>query len=248
MTTPTPTPTPTTDRTSTSTAEPRTPFRVLVTGSRTWTDTDAIATVLDAVNAVAWTDLVIVHGGCRTGADAIADRWARRRGVEIEVYPADWTTGRGAGPARNAAMIFSNPALCLAFIRDASPGATGCADMAETAGIPTRRYTRGAVQVDLHMRPAVTRCQGDPAMTRVVLDVLDEEIVDGRPDDNAPCRTCGDRFPRDDLDENQRCGPCAADLADRLDALITDDPTDHPTHHPTHHPTDHPATQNGGTR
>ncbi|MGH8878010.1 MAG: hypothetical protein ACRD0P_11805, partial [Stackebrandtia sp.] len=48
--------------------------------------------------------------------------------------------GRAAGPARNAAMVHTRPALCLAFIRDHSRGASHCADLAERTGIPTRRY------------------------------------------------------------------------------------------------------------
>ena len=116
-------------------------FRVLVTGSRTWTDTTAITRALDELHAVHEPRLVVVHGACPTGADAIAHTWAHTHGVPVETHPADWSTGRSAGPARNAAMVATNPDTCLAFIRDHSTGATGCADLAEHAGIPTTRHT-----------------------------------------------------------------------------------------------------------
>ncbi|NLT55607.1 MAG: DUF2493 domain-containing protein [Actinomycetales bacterium] len=116
-------------------------FRVLVTGSRTWIDTTAITTALDELHAVHGPRLVVVHGACPTGADAIAHTWAHTHGVPVETHPADWSTGRSAGPARNAAMVATNPDTCLAFIRDHSTGATGCADLAEHAGIPTTRTT-----------------------------------------------------------------------------------------------------------
>lgn len=126
---------------SSSTAARPGAFRVLVTGSRTWTDAAAITGVLTDLHEVHGDRLVVVHGACRTGADRIADGWARRHGVATETHPADWAAGPGAGPARNAAMVATSPDVCLAFIRDGSPGATGCADAAERAGIPTTRHT-----------------------------------------------------------------------------------------------------------
>lgn len=116
-------------------------FRALVTGSRNWSDTDAIADALAALRAEHGRNLVIVHGACPRGADAIADAWCRRTGTTVERHPADWSTGRSAGHRRNTAMVGTRPDLCLAFIRDTSPGATGCAALAERAGIPTVRRT-----------------------------------------------------------------------------------------------------------
>src|SRR6266511_4918599 len=117
------------------------PFRVLVTGSRTWTRAAAVVAALHGLHAEHGAALVVVHGACPRGADAIAEAWCRRRGVPVERYPADWPTGRGAGLARNAAMVATRPDLCLAFIHHRSPGATHCAQLAEAAGIPTIRHT-----------------------------------------------------------------------------------------------------------
>jgi hypothetical protein len=48
-------------------------FRVLVTGSRTWTDDDAVYHALNqAVVASAGQLVVVVHGACRTGVDLFA--------------------------------------------------------------------------------------------------------------------------------------------------------------------------------
>jgi hypothetical protein len=122
------------------------PYRLLVTGSRTWDDVAAVHAALDAARAV-HLRLVVVHGDCLDGADAIAKAWAEARGVPHEpwaVTPEVWRrVGRGAGPQRNAAMVASRPAECVAFIRDASRGATGCAELAERAGIPTTRHAYG---------------------------------------------------------------------------------------------------------
>jgi hypothetical protein len=125
------------------TSDPLTPrvYRVLVTGSRTWTDTTAITQALDDLHARHGHALTVVHGACPRGADAIADTWAARHQVPVQTFPADWSTGRAAGPARNAVMVATGPDECLAFIDDGSRGASDTAVRAEAAGIPTRRHT-----------------------------------------------------------------------------------------------------------
>lgn len=104
--------------------------RVLVTGSRSWTDTEAIATAL----AREWEPgAVLVTGGCPTGADAIAALvWP---GV-VELHPADWSHGKSAGPRRNAEIVALGADVCLAF----SLGTKGTEDTvrrARQAGIRT---------------------------------------------------------------------------------------------------------------
>ena len=119
-------------------------LRILVTGSRDWTDGEAIRVAL----ILAWADagypslnrVTVVHGGAR-GADAIAEALARRQGFATECHPAAWDTrGRAAGVIRNSEMVNAGADVCLAFIRNRSRGATHCADLAEKAGIPTRRF------------------------------------------------------------------------------------------------------------
>jgi hypothetical protein len=123
------------------------PYRILVTGSRDWPDDDEL---LPYELGLAIGDgsregrrVVIVHGACPTGADALADRLARDHGFDVEPHPADWERhGKTAGPIRNREMTEAGADVCLAFVKDCSPGATGCADMAERAGIPVRRFER----------------------------------------------------------------------------------------------------------
>lgn len=134
------------------------PYRILVTGSRDWDDEVSLALALgfavgEGLSIDPNSAVVIVHGDCPTGADAIAARLATDHGVPVEAYPADWNEhGRAAGPIRNEQMVALGADVCLAFIgpctsprcgrthRHPSHGASGCADLAERAGIPTRRY------------------------------------------------------------------------------------------------------------
>lgn len=124
-------------------------MRILVTGSRTWTDYVTLAdALLNAYFATTCTaPVTLVHGGCPRGADEMAHRWAdeiRESGwrLDEERHPADWERhGKSAGFRRNAEMVTAGADLCLAFIRDGSRGASHTADLAEKAGIETRRWT-----------------------------------------------------------------------------------------------------------
>lgn len=116
-------------------------MRVLVTGSRNWTDDVVLSCALfeTLVEAGRPNDAVLVHGACPTGADAMAEQWWRRQGLPVERHPAEWTKhGRAAGPIRNQAMVDLGADVCLAFIRNDSRGATHCMTRAEVAGIPVR--------------------------------------------------------------------------------------------------------------
>lgn len=123
-------------------------MRLLITASRTWDRPDLIWTVLDIIakEAAAAGDgpLTVVHG-CAKGGDTHADEWARKAEhplrVTAERHPPDYTThGRRAPWVRDSAMVKAGADACLAFIRDGSKGATGTADLAEQAEIPTQRF------------------------------------------------------------------------------------------------------------
>jgi hypothetical protein len=114
--------------------------RILVTGSRTWTDADAIHQALRS-QVSPDEKAVVVHGGA-AGADVMAGSSARFLGWRREVHCADWEKhGKAAGFIRNQHMVDLGADVCLAFIKNNSPGATDCAHRAEKAGIPVH-YVR----------------------------------------------------------------------------------------------------------
>lgn len=104
-------------------------MRLLVCGGRNYADRDAVYCALLELHPSA-----VITGGA-SGADRIAEEWARPV-VPVETYKADWTKyGKAAGPIRNQQMIDEGkPDAVLAF-----PGGRGTADMvrrAVSAGIP----------------------------------------------------------------------------------------------------------------
>lgn len=125
-------------------------MRLLVTGSRTWTDAPFIRRELHSVLCPefgVFRPLTLVHGGAIRGADCIADEWAEMEiadhdsPITVECHAADWKQhGKRAGLIRNAEMVKAGADLCLAFIRAHSRGATHCAALASAAGIETRIY------------------------------------------------------------------------------------------------------------
>ena len=122
----------------------RSPFRLLVTGSRTWDDPRTIEQALAVILARHPAGVLLVHGACPRGADAIAAAYAARTpGYQIEAHPAGWRRyGRAAGHRRNAEMITLGADGCVAFIRGASPGSTATVRLAAAAGIPIWLRTR----------------------------------------------------------------------------------------------------------
>lgn len=118
--------------------------RVLVTGSRAWTDEAAVRTALTRAWREAGQPLVVVHGACPTGADRIASEWAREHepaGIVEEPWPAKWRLyGRRAGPQRNADMAAAGADLCLAFPSGQSSGTRHAMRCARDAGIPIHDF------------------------------------------------------------------------------------------------------------
>lgn len=118
---------------------PPTGLNILVCGGRTYTDYGHVTEVLDRLEPG-----FIIHGAAR-GADRLAGRYARDRGIRCQAYPANWRPGGPRGPVnyragfdRNQQMLDEGqPGLVVAF-----PGGNGTADMidrARTAGVEVLR-------------------------------------------------------------------------------------------------------------
>ena len=138
-------------------------MRILITGSRDWTDRDVIETAIEDVLRIASSPdgpVIVILGDC-AGADRMASAIAIARGWHTVTVPANWVYhGRKAGFIRNAAMVsLMRPAsedICLAFINPCgsencsalnrahdSHGTADCVKSARAAGIAVREYRNG---------------------------------------------------------------------------------------------------------
>lgn len=131
-------------------------YKVLVTGSRDWTDWLLLYTVLQELEipavitkrraaglggrTIAHEAVTLIHGGAK-GADQYAKGEALRLGWEVHEERPDYVTfGHTAPFIRNRAMVMLRPHICIAFIKDHSSGSEHCLELAREAGIETRVY------------------------------------------------------------------------------------------------------------
>ena len=109
-------------------------MRILVTGSRGWTDRDRLCQVLNDIHEHYDYGFELAHGACPNGADAIADEWAGHCLMDesIHRYRANWDLhGKRAGQMRNEQMVNEfQPDLVVAFWDLKSPGTKGCINFA----------------------------------------------------------------------------------------------------------------------
>ena len=127
------------------------PPRLLVTGSRDWSDERSVRNAL--FTAYGWlgvrglllvgrpTAVTLVHGNAN-GLDRIAGGIAAEWHWDVEVHPALWQVhGKSAGPIRNSEMVLAGANLCLAFPLPrpggGKSGTQDCYEKALDAGIPT---------------------------------------------------------------------------------------------------------------
>jgi hypothetical protein len=118
-------------------------FRVIVAGSRSFTDYDLLREHMDKLLmfAAMKDNIQIVCGGAR-GADSLGEQYAKERGYDIAYFPADWDAhGKSAGYKRNAQMADNADAL-VAFWDGQSPGTKSMIALALSRGlkVKVKRY------------------------------------------------------------------------------------------------------------
>jgi YspA, cpYpsA-related SLOG family len=108
-------------------------MKVLVCGGRDYGDLMALFRTLDGLHA-ACSFSEVIEGGAR-GADTMAGQWARARGIELRIFPAEWQRyGRAAGFERNRRMLVEGrPEMVVAFAGGA--GTRMMVGLARQAGV-----------------------------------------------------------------------------------------------------------------
>lgn len=116
-------------------------MKVLITGSRNWSDKNRIKEELLKINNSYQNEEIILLSGNCSGADSIAEEYAEELNWIVKRFPANWKAfGRYAGPKRNQEMVNEKPKICLAFPIGASIGTRGCIKMALKAGVEVKIF------------------------------------------------------------------------------------------------------------
>lgn len=118
-------------------------LRILVTGSRSWTDRTVVIEALIKAGLSplgttwsGWSDITLIHGAA-CGLDSLAAEVGKSLGMQIEPYSAH----NFVGPkVRNRHMVSLGADICVAFADRWASGTGHCARLARAAGIPTVDY------------------------------------------------------------------------------------------------------------
>lgn len=105
-------------------------FRVIIAGTRTFTDYSLLCRYADFKLSNITDKIEIISGGAR-GADSLGERYAKERGYSLKIFPADWDRlGKRAGFVRNRQMAKNADAL-IAFWDGKSPGTASMIQLAQ---------------------------------------------------------------------------------------------------------------------
>lgn len=118
-------------------------FRVIIAGSRKFSDYDLLERTMDKALSTVQDDITVVCGKAK-GADTLGEQYAKEHGYEVQYFPADWNRyGKVAGYIRNTTMAKNADAL-VAFWDGESPGTKHMIETAQSLGLRVRVKTYGA--------------------------------------------------------------------------------------------------------
>lgn len=108
-------------------------MNVAIVGSRDWKYIDLVRAAVKSLDK----DDVVISGGAR-GVDTIAENFAKKRGLEVLIFEADWDRhGKAAGYIRNKEIVKAADRI-IAFQLDESKGTQHTIDLARKAGKPVK--------------------------------------------------------------------------------------------------------------
>tara|TARA_B100001778_G_scaffold334668_1_gene347044 strand:- start:3310 stop:3681 length:372 start_codon:yes stop_codon:yes gene_type:complete len=122
-------------------------MRVILAGGRDFSDYDGM---VQGIADSGFEISQVVSGGAR-GADALGEKYAKKNGIELNIFPADWEQfGKAAGHIRNAEMADNADAL-IAFWDGESRGTKNMIETAKTKGLKVyvHKYRQESIWDDL---------------------------------------------------------------------------------------------------
>lgn len=113
--------------------------RVIIAGCRNFNNYDLFSTVVDkCLSRIRNEYEIIILSGCCSGTDTMAERYAKENNFKVELFPADWSLGRKAGPLRNQKMV-DIADFAIAF-PSGGRGTQSLINLSNRKGIPIKIY------------------------------------------------------------------------------------------------------------
>ena len=115
-------------------------MRITIGGCRDYNNYEVFSEfVSECISKINSENIVILSGHC-SGVDEMAEKYAKEKGYELEIYPADWKKyGKAAGPKRNKEMVRNSNAV-IAFWDGKSRGTKNLIDLAKKKDIQIKIY------------------------------------------------------------------------------------------------------------
>lgn len=112
--------------------------KIIIAGSRTFNDYELVRKAMLAIfGNFSPSQVEIISGHCSSGADHLGEVFAKRNGIPLTLFPADWNKyGRAAGPIRNKQMAeyVSSDGYLVAFWDGKSKGTKNMIEEAYKVG------------------------------------------------------------------------------------------------------------------
>ena len=107
-------------------------MKIVIAGGR---DFDNYNLLREKCDEIIDSNLTEIISGCAKGADTLGERYAKERGFNTKLFPADWKThGRKAGPIRNKQMADYGEML-IAFWDGKSSGTKNMIENSKKLGL-----------------------------------------------------------------------------------------------------------------
>ena len=89
-------------------------MKLIIAGSRNINPTpEYMDDLMNGLQTFHQRKITSVISGRARGVDRAGEAWAKRQGIPVDPYPADWTLGKRAGHLRNEQMARAGDALVL---------------------------------------------------------------------------------------------------------------------------------------
>lgn len=107
-------------------------MKIVIAGGRDFENYNLLREKCDEIIDSNLTEII---SGCAKGADTLGERYAKERGFNTKLFPADWKThGRKAGPIRNKQMADYGEML-IAFWDGKSSGTKNMIENSKKLGL-----------------------------------------------------------------------------------------------------------------